>query len=103
MGENHFERITVAAYAALALFCGMAYTILEKQIIKHYDESPEFKPTLGKRKVKAIASIVLYATAIPVALFINPLISCALFLSVSIMWLVPEKSIANVFDKQGEL
>jgi uncharacterized membrane protein len=99
MGENHFERITVAAYAVLALFCGASYTILEKQIIKHYDESPEFKPTLGRRKFKALASIVLYSLAIPIALFVNPAISGCLFLAVSIMWLIPESSIAKVVEK----
>lgn len=99
MGENHFERITVAAYAVLALLCGASYTILEKQIINHYDESPEFKPTLGRRKFKAFASIILYSLAIPIALFVNPIISGCLFLTVSIMWLIPESSIAKVVEK----
>jgi uncharacterized membrane protein len=100
MGANHFERITVAAYAVLALLCGASYTILEKQIINHYDESPEFKPTLVRRKLKAFASIVLYSLAIPIALYVNPVISGCLFLSVSIIWLVPESSIAKVLEKK---
>ena len=34
MGENHFERITVAAYAVLPLLCGVAFNILQAAIVK---------------------------------------------------------------------
>lgn len=93
MGENHFERITVTVYAVLALLCGISYTVLEKSIIIHYDDSAQLKSTLPKRKYKGIVSIVLYSSAIPIALFVNPVISGCLFLAVSFMWLIPNKNI----------
>lgn len=98
MGENHFERITVALYAVLALFCGVSYTILEMTIIKNYEGSAELNATLPKRKFKALASIVFYSVSIPLALFVNPVISCYLFLAVSVMWLIPDKNIERALD-----
>src|SRR5262245_2489785 len=36
MGENHFDKITVAAYSVNLLLCAVTYTILQKTIMAHY-------------------------------------------------------------------
>lgn len=98
MGENHFEGITVAVYASLAAFCGIAYYILLLLIsAEHSDDSPLLIP-LKKQEKKGKISMVLYLLAIPVALFL-PLLAALLFVAVSIIWWIPDKNIEKSLQK----
>jgi uncharacterized membrane protein len=101
MGENHFEKITVAVYALLALFCGFSYNILQAAICKTYDEETAKRLMTKQSNRKSIMSIVLYSVSIPIALFIHPFISGFLFVAVSIMWLIPDKNIEKALSVNG--
>lgn len=98
MGENHFERITVAAYAVLVLICGISYNILDYFISRHYTEETRQRLARRKNKWKMIAATLLYTAAIPIALFINPVISGVLFFIVSVIWLIPDNSVEHLFE-----
>jgi uncharacterized membrane protein len=100
MGENHFERITVTVYAVLALFCGISYSILNKQIAKHYSEATRKKMSLEKNAWKTFAAIILYSAAIPIALWVNPVISGFMFLAVSLIWLIPDSSVEKALEHE---
>lgn len=100
MGENHFDKITVACYAVLALCCGFSYNILQAAICKTYDEATAKRLMTKQSSWKSITSIVLYSVAIPIAIFIHPFISGFLFLTVSIMWLIPDKNIERTFEEE---
>jgi uncharacterized membrane protein len=102
MGENHFERVTVAVYAVLALFCGLSYSILNRNIARHYSEATRSKLALKKNTWKTIAAITLYSAAIPIALFVNPAISGFLFLAVSVIWLIPDSSVERALEKNDK-
>jgi uncharacterized membrane protein len=97
MGENHFASFTVATYALLALLCGVSFSILQFAIAKTYTSDTSFKDISDKKKWKSITSTILYTVAIPIA-FLNPLTSGLLFLSVSIMWLIPDKDIEKILN-----
>ncbi|MEI9945110.1 MAG: hypothetical protein WDN26_12940 [Chitinophagaceae bacterium] len=92
-GENHFERVTVAVYAALALLCGIAYTILQSQIVKQYNDTTALTKYASTAKWKAYASTIGYTAAIPIALYINPIIAGCIFFAVSVVWLIPDRVI----------
>jgi uncharacterized membrane protein len=92
MGENNFSSNPVAVYAILLLLCGSSFTILQKTIEKNIPHDHPYKIALKKTQWKGIISLVGYACALPLA-YVNPLISCLLFLAVSIMWIVPDKNI----------
>ena len=98
MGENHFEKHTVATYALLASICGISFAILQKSIAKHYDEET-LKSIDKDSKWKLVWSMVLYISAIPVALYVNPLFAGFMFLIVSIMWLIPDKKIEKALEE----
>ena len=98
MGENHFESITVACYASLALLCGLSFTILQVTISKTYDETTAKKVNTKKSNWKSIMSIIFYTISIPIALLVNPFISGFLFFTVSVMWLIPDKNIEKVLS-----
>jgi uncharacterized membrane protein len=91
MGQTNFEKFPVIIYALLALFSGVSYNILSQTIYRSLSEDDKLKSVL-KFDLKSFLSIVFYATAIPAALF-DTHISLALFLAVSIMWLIPSKRI----------
>lgn len=91
MGESDFKPIPTAAYGVDLLCAAIAYYILERTIIAHEGKDSKLRAAVGM-EIKGIISVVLYVLAIPLA-FLNCWISLALFLSVAVMWLVPDKRI----------
>ena len=95
MGENHFEKTTVAIYALLANFCGIAYYILLTVIRRNNPGNSDLLDVLRKQSKKGLLSSVLNVLAIPAA-FLNTAISVVLIITVAIMWLIPDKNIEKV-------
>jgi uncharacterized membrane protein len=91
MGENHFAPLPVAVYGAMLLFAGIAYFILTKSLIAHHGENSVLARSIGK-DWKGTVSVLVYVVAIPVAL-LEPWLACALYTSVAIMWLLPDRRI----------
>jgi uncharacterized membrane protein len=100
MGENSFEKITVAVYAAIQNICGIAYYILLRVIANNHTKNPDLLIPLKRQEKKGLLSLLAYTLAIPAA-FIHPVISGALFIMVSISWLVPDKNIENSIKNRG--
>ncbi len=96
MGENHFTQLPVMLYGLVALFSGVAYFILSQMLIDYHGKDSALAKAVGKDK-KGIISVILYLSGVLIS-FINPYISCAFYLSVSIMWLIPDKRIEKVVE-----
>lgn len=92
MGENHFDKLTVATYALVADLCGIAYYILLMVIKNGNRHNTALLDVLGKQSGKGTFSCVLYTLAIPLA-FLSTVISEALIILVAIMWLIPDRNI----------
>jgi uncharacterized membrane protein len=92
MGENHFEKKTVAVYALLADLCGIAYYLLLTVIKNCNPGNTALLDVLKKQSRKGMLSCIFYTLAIFIA-FINAAISGALIFLVAIMWLIPDKNI----------
>ena len=91
IGETHGAPVPMAVYGLVLLCAGISYTILQTLIIRL--AGPE--STLARavqQDVKGKISIALYAAAIALA-FVNPAISGALYATVAMMWLVPDRRI----------
>jgi uncharacterized membrane protein len=65
--------------------------MLETAIIRSQGPRSRLKEAVGSDR-KGIASVVMYAIAIAAA-FVNPWIAGALYVSVAVMWLVPDPRI----------
>jgi uncharacterized membrane protein len=91
MGENHFATIPVALYGVVLLCAACAYWVLQRSLIKA--EGPD---GLLARAVggdwKGNLSPVIYAAAIAPA-FLHPSMSCALYIVVAVIWLLPDPRI----------
>ncbi len=92
MGENHFEKKTVALYALIGNMCGMAYYILLSIIKKCNPENEKLQHIIHKQSKKGMISLFCYTLAIGTA-FIHVAIAGALIILVAIMWLIPDRNI----------
>ena len=93
MGENSFAKTPVAAYGVVLLGAGFAYTILQRLIVAEQGNESRLAQALGT-DVKGKISVALYVFAIPLAL-LNRWIAVALYVVVSLMWLIPDRRIEN--------
>ena len=93
-GESHFAPVPVATYGVVQLLAGCAYFILSRLLVaRHGAESALARAIRGDFKGRI--SMALYLVAVGVAL-VAPWISCAIFVGVMIMWLVPDRRIEKV-------
>lgn len=97
MGENEFATIPVALYGAILLMAGVAFFILAHSLIALHGKDSTIATALG-RDVKGIASVVIYAVAIPLA-FANPWISFAIYVLVAIIWFIPDSRIETTISR----
>jgi uncharacterized membrane protein len=91
MGENCFEAVPVALYGAVLLMAGLAYYVLARALAAHHGRDSKLAQAIGK-DTKGVASIVLYAAAIPLA-FVNPWIASMLYVAVALIWFIPDRRI----------
>jgi uncharacterized membrane protein len=98
MGENNFAAWPVALYGAVLLMAGGAYFLLVRSLLALHDEDSPLVIAVGD-DFKGKISIVIYAAAIPLA-FIIPLLSCALYVLVAVIWFIPDRRIEKVIREK---
>ncbi len=91
MGDSRFASQPVAAYGAVMLLAGFAYSLLCRALIAGQGGDSALATAIGA-DWKAKASLALYVLAI-LAAFFEPRISCAIYVAVAGMWLVPDRRI----------
>jgi len=91
MGENNFAIVPVAVYGVILLFAAIAYYILTLTLIAHHGQGSTLATAIG-RDSKGKISLLIYALAIPLA-FVKPWLSCALYILVAIIWIIPDRRI----------
>jgi len=93
MGESHYEALPTAAYGVVLLLAGIAYVVLQNTIIKDQGPGSTLAAAVG-RDLKGKISAALYAVAIPLA-FVRQWISDLIYVSVALLWLVPDRRIES--------
>jgi len=99
MGENHFAALPTAVYGAVLLMSAISYTILQAAIIAGQGEQSRLARAVG-RDLKGKISLALYIAAIPLA-FVHQLISDAIYVTVALIWLVPDRRIETAHSSTG--
>ena len=92
LGESHFASTPTAIYGVVMLMAAIAYYILQLVIIASQGPASVLKKAVGK-DWKGKASPVICVAAIGVALLRAPWISMALYVALTLMWLVPDTRI----------
>jgi uncharacterized membrane protein len=99
MGENGFDSVAVAVYGALCVCCGLAYTVLGLVIASSRSTEHALGEVVSRQlKTKGVLSTVLYVSSVPLA-FVHPGISCALFIIVALMWIVPDRAVEKLLSE----
>ena len=91
MGENHFAELPTAVYGAVLLLAAIAYTVLQTTIIAAEGKGSRLAVAVGRDR-KGKVSMALCAAAIPLAFF-REWLADALYVSVALIWLVPDRRI----------
>lgn len=99
MGEKHFDDFTLIFYGFTLLMSGVAYYILEKTIIADQGPNSLLKKAVGN-DLKGTASVIIYLTAILMVYMGIPLVAGLLYVSVAIMWLIPDKRIERMLKER---
>jgi uncharacterized membrane protein len=80
----------VAVYGIDLILCALAYAILVMQLRKLHGPETAFTRALGDARKEKI-SLVVYAAAILLALFVNQWIGLALYFVMAASWLIPDR------------
>jgi uncharacterized membrane protein len=89
MGRNHLAPAPTAAYGAVMFLSGLAYFVLQRTIMAADGPHSRVAQSIGG-DTKGLLSIGLYAFAIGFA-FINQWVSDAIYVTVAMIWLVPDR------------
>lgn len=98
-GENHFAPFPMMLYGVVLFMNGLAYFILQNQIIKIAGKDSNLSKAIGNA-YKEKASVIFYSIAIGFANF-YPIISGILYILVALLWLVPDKRIERIFTNDN--
>lgn len=96
VGENHVAPMPMALYGFVLLMAAIAYTILEYTILLREGPDSVLAKALGG-DVKGKLSKVLYIIAITSAFWL-PWVAACIYLSVALIWLVPDRRIERLLD-----
>jgi uncharacterized membrane protein len=91
--EEYEHPLPAAAYGAVLLASGFAYSLLVRALIRANGRDSAVARAIGS-DVKGNLSLVIYAAAIPLA-FVSPWISYALYVVVALVWFVPDRRFAR--------
>ena len=94
MGEHHDASAPTALYGIVLLCAGVAFTLLQRALIREEGPRSRLAGAVGI-DAKGLASVALYAVAV-VSAFYKPAISDALYITVALMWLVPDRRIEKM-------
>ena len=94
IAEAGFGPVPVAIYGAVLIMAGTAYFVLSQALIKKHGSTSQLARAVGD-DFKGKISVLIYAVAIPLAFF-RTWIALALYVSVAVLWLVPDRRIERV-------
>ena len=98
MGENHFTAVPTALYGVVLLMAGIAYYLLQQTIIRAQGSDSILKKALGP-DWKGKLSPGLYVVGIVATLW-APWIAEAIFVTVALIWLIPDRRIEKALSRQ---
>lgn len=97
LGENGLGREQCLVYGIVLIGAAIAYSILTKVLLKHHEADSTLAKAIG-RDLKGKLSVALYALGVALA-FVSPMTSCALYVFVALVWVIPDKRIEKVLAK----
>ena len=94
MGDNHNAPEPTALYGVVMVLAATSYIVLQRTIIANQADGAQLAEAIGG-DLKGKVSLLLYIVSIPVALWVDVRIADALFVTVALIWLVPDRRIES--------
>jgi uncharacterized membrane protein len=94
IGESGAESGPVAAYAIVLLGCALAFTLLTLALLSLHEPGSQLAQAIGRDR-KGKISLVAYIVALAFSFF-APWVSIALFVTVAIIWFIPDRRVERV-------
>lgn len=94
MGENHLNPLPTALYGGVLVMAAVAYYILQNLIVAEHGPDSKLAASIG-RDFKGKFSPIGYFIAIGIS-FYQPWIAAAIYVTVALMWLIPDRRIERV-------
>jgi uncharacterized membrane protein len=98
LGQNLAQPLPTALYGVSLLLPAIAYYLLVLAIIRRHGADSMLAKAIGS-DIKGKISPVLYIAGIALAFF-APWASIALYVLVAVLWLVPDRRIENLIDRE---
>jgi uncharacterized membrane protein len=98
MGEHPRAAMPAALYGVVLLMAGVAYLILQRRILRSEGPQSVLAAAIGP-DIKGKLSPLFYLLAIGMA-FLEARIAYALYLTVALMWLIPDRRIERALSRQ---
>jgi uncharacterized membrane protein len=93
MGENEFAPLPTAVYGVSLLMPALAWKIMQWTLVRAEGHDSALAQAIGS-DIKGRLSLVLYLFGVAIA-FIDTWIAGAMYLLVTLMWLIPDRRIAR--------
>jgi uncharacterized membrane protein len=87
--DEYRHALPAAAYGAVGLAAGFAYSILVRALIRANGPDSAVAAAIGSDR-KGYVSLALYAAGIGLA-FVSPWIAYACYVAVAVTWFVPDR------------
>lgn len=98
MGDTSFAKLPTFAFGVVLFLCAVAFTVLEKTIIRYEKECGVLAQAIGDGRKEKI-SLLVYFIALPMAWVYTPL-SVACYFVVALIWIVPDKRLEALMEQQ---
>jgi uncharacterized membrane protein len=98
LGQNLAQPLPTALYGVSLLLPAIAYYLLVLAIIRRHGADSMLAKAIGS-DIKGKISPVLYIAGIALA-FVAPWVSIALYVLVAVLWLVPDRRIENLINRE---
>ena len=96
IGEHHFASFPMMLYGIILLMNGVAFNILQYQIICSHGKSSDLAKAVGK-DYKGKLSVILYLIAVVLTKY-YVVASGAIYILVALFWLIPDKRIERTLN-----
>jgi uncharacterized membrane protein len=92
-GNHRDAPVPAALYGVVLLMAGVAYFIMEQQMVRENGPQSMLAEALGRDR-KAMLSVVGYVVAIVLA-FVSARLADLIYVLVAVMWIVPDRRITS--------
>ena len=93
VGEYRDAPLPAAAYGVVLLMAGMAYMVMERQMVRENGPQSVLAEAVGRDR-KGLVSLIGCGAAIALA-FMSPWLADLIYALIAVIWIVPDRRIAG--------